>query len=217
MVRNSFCYLLLGFLLLIPGYCFSLGLGEIEVSSALNQPLQAQINLIAARTEKLEEMRVKLASADVFDRVGVTRTYFLTQLKFKPVSLPNGHIAIHITSKDPVHEPFLTFLVEVTWPKGRLLREYTVLLDPPEFAQQQAPQVLAPAATPASAEEDIGIIRTHVDQTLDIDHPEPVVATDTQVTEVVGAEPTTKELEQEVTILRRRLEYYKSVVEVEEE
>ena len=154
MVRKSSIYILLiSFLLIIPGQLLSLGLGEIEVDSALNQPLNAQINLISARADELEEMRVELAPANVFDRVGVPRPYFLTQLKFTPVSLPGGGTAIRVTSKDPVREPFLTFLVEVTWPKGRLLREYTVLLDPPEFAQQQAPQIATPVTTPSTQEQ----------------------------------------------------------------
>ncbi len=153
MVRKSSTYFLFIFLLLlIPGQLLALGLGEIEVDSALNQPLNAQIGLISARADELEEMRVELAPANVFDRVGVPRPYFLTQLKFKPVSLPGGGTVIRVTSKDPVREPFLTFLVEVTWPKGRLLREYTVLLDPPEFAQQQAPQIATPVTTPATQE-----------------------------------------------------------------
>ncbi len=159
MVRKSSIYILFIFLLvLIPGQLFSLGLGDIEVNSALNQPLNAQINLIAAREDEFEEMRVELAPANVFDRVGVPRPYFLTKLKFQPVMLPGGGTAIRVTSKDPVREPFLTFLVEVTWPKGRLLREYTVLLDPPEFAQQQAPQIATPVTTPveqAPVEESV--------------------------------------------------------------
>lgn len=152
MVRKSTYILFIFFLLLVPGHLLALGLGEIKVDSALNQPLNAQIGLISARADELEEMRVELAPANVFDRVGVPRPYFLTQLKFKPVSLPGGGTAIRVTSKDPVREPFLTFLVEVTWPKGRLLREYTVLLDPPEFAQQQAPQIATPVTKPAAAE-----------------------------------------------------------------
>ena len=145
MVRKALCLFLFGLVFFIPGPLLSLGLGDIEVDSALNQPLKANIYLISARPEELEEMRVELAPADVFDRVGVPRPYFLTQLKFEPVSTSDGRTVIKVTSKDPVREPFLTFLVEVSWPKGRLLREYTVLLDPPEFAQEQAPQVAAPA------------------------------------------------------------------------
>ncbi|MEM7400555.1 MAG: FimV/HubP family polar landmark protein [Pseudomonadota bacterium] len=190
MVRKSSIYILFIFILaLIPGQLLSLGLGDIEVNSALNQPLNAQINLIAAREDEFEEMRVELAPANVFDRVGVPRPYFLTQLKFQPIKLPGGGTAIRVTSKDPVREPFLTFLVEVTWPKGRLLREYTVLLDPPEFAQQQAPQIATPVTAPAEAPvveaepvasqvssqpeiveaEDIEAVRARMDRELGID------------------------------------------------
>ncbi len=189
----------------LPGQLLSLGLGEIEVDSALNQPLNAQINLISARADELEEMRVELAPANVFDRVGVPRPYFLTQLKFTPISLPGGGTAIRITSKDPVREPFLTFLVEVTWPKGRLLREYTILLDPPEFAQQQAPQIATPVTTPAMQEQvvtaepvavpqaatpkeviaepaaDVESIREKMDRELGIDSSEPITSADTVV------------------------------------
>ena len=106
MVRISSLYILLGsFLILLPGQLFSLGLGEIEVDSALNQPLNAQINLISASADELDEIRVELAPANVFNRVGVPRPYFLTQLKFTPVSLVGGGAAIRITSKDPVREP----------------------------------------------------------------------------------------------------------------
>ncbi len=198
---SSIYILLISFLLLLPGQLLSLGLGEIEVDSALNQPLNAQINLISARADELEEMRVELAPANVFDRVGVPRPYFLTQLKFKPVSLPGGGTAIRVTSNDPVREPFLTFLVEVTWPKGRLLREYTVLLDPPEFAQQQAPQVTTPVTTAEPQEQiveaepvavpqvttqaeviaepdDLEAIRAQMDRELGIDGSEPIVGSE---------------------------------------
>jgi pilus assembly protein FimV len=179
MVRKSSVHILLiSFLLILPGQLLSLGLGEIEVDSALNQPLNAQIGLISARADELEEMRVELAPANVFDRVGVPRPYFLTQLKFTPVSLPGGGTAIRVTSKDPVREPFLTFLVEVTWPKGRLLREYTVLLDPPEFAQQRAPQIATPVTTP--------VIQDQVVEAEPVEVPQVVTPT-----EVVTAEQTT--------------------------
>ena len=229
MVRKSSIYFfIITILLLIPGHLLSLGLGEIEVDSALNQPLIAQINLIGTREDEFEEMRVELAPANVFDRVGVPRPYFLTQLKFQPVKLPNGGTAIQVTSKDPVREPFLTFLVEVTWPKGRLLREYTVLLDPPEFAQQLAPQIAAPVTTPeepvvqaepevavsqadeATSEEDLAALRERMDKELGIDGTEEITPVAEEVVpeevpqeelveeEVVVAEPTAEELEEAV-------------------
>jgi pilus assembly protein FimV len=192
MVRKSSVHILLiSLLLILPGPLFSLGLGDIEVDSALNQPLNAQIGLISARADELEEMRVELAPANVFDRVGVPRPYFLTQLKFTPVSLPGGGTAIRVTSKDPVREPFLTFLVEVTWPKGRLLREYTVLLDPPEFAQQRAPQIATPVTTPAIQEQLVEAEPVAVPESM----PEA-----SQATEVV-AEPTT-----DIELVREQLD-----------
>ncbi len=227
MRKSSIYFFIIFFLLLIPGHLLSLGLGDIEVNSALNQPLNAQINLIAAREDEFEEMRVELAPANVFDRVGVPRPYFLTQLKFQPIKLPGGGTAVRVTSKDPVREPFLTFLVEITWPKGRLLREYTVLLDPPEFAQQQAPQVATPATTPVeqqveaepvpqvatqteevTSEEDLAALREKMDRELGIDDSavveeapvvEEVIEAEAVVEEtVVEAEPTVEELEDAV-------------------
>lgn len=220
MVRKSSLYIsLLTFMLLLPGQLLSLGLGEIEVDSALNQPLNAQINLISARADELEEMRVELAPANVFDRVGVPRPYFLTQLKFQPVALPGGGTAIRVTSKDPVREPFLTFLVEVTWPKGRLLREYTVLLDPPEFAQQSAPQIATPVTTPVQREqiveaapiaetvEDANAAREKIDRELGIADAEfvdeeVVIVEDVQeaeiVEEYVAEQPPVEQLEETV-------------------
>ncbi len=224
MRKSSIQILLISLLLFLPGQLLSLGLGEIEVDSALNQPLNAQINLISARADELEEMRVELAPANVFDRVGVPRPYFLTQLKFTPVSIPGGGTAIRVTSKDPVREPFLTFLVEVTWPKGRLLREYTVLLDPPEFAQQQAPQIATPVTTPAIQEQvveaepvavpqatrpdvvvaepttDIEAVREQLDRELGIDGDEQIAETEMVPVdeEIVEIEPAAEEIEEAV-------------------
>jgi pilus assembly protein FimV len=207
--KSSILILLISLLLFLPGQLLSLGLGEIEVDSALNQPLNAQINLISVRVDELEEMRVELAPANVFDRVGVPRPYFLTQLKFKPISLPGGGSAIQVTSKDPVREPFLTFLVEVIWPKGRLLREYTVLLDPPEFVQQRAPQIATPvtaqalqeqiaqtepvtasqttsqAEVIAESEDNIEAVRAQMDRELGIDGSGTITGVEEEIVEAV--------------------------------
>ncbi len=95
-----------------------------------------------------------LASPEEFSKAGVDRLYYLTDLKFTPVVKPNGKSVIRVTSSKPVQEPYLNFLVQVLWPNGRLLREYTVLLDPPLYSPQaaaSAPQapVSAPRATGA--------------------------------------------------------------------
>lgn len=129
---------------------YALGLGEVTLKSALNQPLVAEIELLDAKTLAPGEVVPVLASAEEFNRAGVDRQYFLTDLTFTPVLRPDGKSVIRVSSTKPVREPYLNFLIEVLWPSGRLLREYTLLLDPPlyspEIAASVAPQL--PIAAP---------------------------------------------------------------------
>ncbi len=118
--------------LFIPETGYTLGLGEIEVNSALNQKLKADIELLSAVPEDTETIIVKLASRKEFARAGLDRPYLLNDLRFKSVVI-NGVPYINVSSSSPIREPFLNFLVEIDWPNGHLLREYTVLLDPPVF------------------------------------------------------------------------------------
>jgi len=131
---------------------YALGLGEVKLKSALNQPLVAEIELLDAKSLTPGEVVPVLASAEDFNRAGVDRQYFLTDLTFTPVLRPDGKSIIRVSSTKPVREPYLNFLIEVLWPSGRLLREYTLLLDPPlyspEIAASAAPQL--PVATPIS-------------------------------------------------------------------
>ncbi|CAD5109745.1 FimV family protein [Zestomonas carbonaria] len=142
---------------LTSGMAHALGLGEVTLKSALNQPLDAEITLLDVRDLDSTEVLPKLASPEDFNKAGVDRQYFLTDLKFTPILKPNGQSVIRVTSSKPVREPYLNFLVEVLWPNGRLLREYTLLLDPPLYSPQvataAAPQlpIAAPAPRPATA------------------------------------------------------------------
>ena len=139
------------------GMAHALGLGEVSLKSALNQPLVAEIELLEVRDLASGELIPSLATPEDFTKAGVDRQYFLTDLKFTPVLKPNGKSVIRVTSSKPVREPYLNFLVEVLWPSGRLLREYTLLLDPPLYSPQTtaaaAPQmpVAAPAPRPLAA------------------------------------------------------------------
>ncbi|NWL75625.1 peptigoglycan-binding protein LysM [Pseudomonas taiwanensis] len=138
---------------LTSGVANALGLGEVTLRSSLNQPLDAEIELREVRDLASAEVKPNLASAEEFSKAGVDRQYFLQDLKFTPVIKPNGRSVIRVTSTKPVREPYLNFLVEVLWPNGRLLREYTLLLDPPLYSPQAAaaaaPKV--PVAAPAPA------------------------------------------------------------------
>nr|WP_090901577.1 FimV/HubP family polar landmark protein [Azotobacter beijerinckii] len=120
------------------GAAHALGLGEVTLRSTLNQPLDAEIELLEARDIGSEELAPALASPEEFNKAGVDRQYFLSDLKFTPIIKPNGKSIIRVTSSKPVREPYLNFLVEVLWPSGRLLREYTLLLDPPLYSSQTA-------------------------------------------------------------------------------
>ncbi|MGY6277421.1 FimV/HubP family polar landmark protein [Methylomonas sp. MgM2] len=110
----------------------ALGIGDIELHSALNQQLNAEIRLHLAPGENPADINVKLASPEKFDKAGVPWNYFLSKIKFKPVIQPDGSIIIKVTSREILSEPFLDFLLEISWPQGSQFREYTVLLDPPE-------------------------------------------------------------------------------------
>jgi pilus assembly protein FimV len=151
--------------MMVPGVTWSLGLGDIEVDSALNQPLEAQIRLHSVPADELEDIEVTLAPQVDFERVGIARPHALTQLSFKPQLGADGVPVISVTTKTPVREPFLDFLVEVRWSKGRLLREYTVLMDPPVMMEGRTgvatqvpsvPAVTQQARAPAPASAPAG-------------------------------------------------------------
>ncbi len=139
---------------------WALGLGNIRLSSALNEPLSAEIELLSVMPEELDDLDVLLASSETFERYGLDRPLFLQQIVFKVVSSVGveGNV-VTITSLEPVTEPFITFLVEATWARGRLLREYTLLLDPPTFAPPtDAGSATAVAAPRQSTQADTGRI-----------------------------------------------------------
>ncbi|WP_162846017.1 FimV family protein [Seongchinamella sediminis] len=112
---------------------FALGLGELKLDSFLNEPLRAQVDLLNTDGLHADEIRIRLATREDFERMGVERAYFLTSIKFDVAVDAQGRGTISISSDDPVLEPYLDFIVEARWPSGRLLREYTVLVDPPLF------------------------------------------------------------------------------------
>lgn len=125
----------------------ALGLGPVQVKSKLNQPLDAEIPVIQGTAGEAEGLLVSLAAAEDFDRIGISRSRLNVPLEFKVVQGASGPV-IKVTSKDPVRDAYLDFLIEANWPKGRLLREYTVLLDPPVTAPART-TAAAPAATAA--------------------------------------------------------------------
>lgn len=126
---------------------FALGLGELRTESALNQPFVGEIDLFDVKSDELDTVDASLAGPDAFAKSGVERYHFLTGLAFKPEVSARGGAVIRVTSREPIREPFMDFLVKVVWPAGQLTKEFTVLLDPPSMSERRASVVRPPAIT----------------------------------------------------------------------
>jgi len=100
--------------LMSPNALFALGLGEIHLNSALNQPFDADIDLVSAADEDLSALRASLASGDTFTRYGLDKPAYLADFTFRVVRGPNGQDVLKVTSPKPVTEPFVTLLVRRT-------------------------------------------------------------------------------------------------------
>jgi pilus assembly protein FimV len=144
-------------MLVAPEGAYALGLGSIQRKSALNEPFNATIKLLSARAEELDSLKVRLADPERFQRAGLERSDILSQLRFEVIQADPGSAYIKISSQQPIRDPFLNLLLEVSWSKGQIFREYTVLLDPPlyEPGARTARQVPVPSDRSKSWSEDI--------------------------------------------------------------
>lgn len=130
----------------------ALGLGGIVVSSNLGQPLRAEIELVAVDKADRPGIQARLAPTDAFKSAGIDYPYGLPRLTFEVVDRDTDQPRIRITSAQPVNEPFVTLLIEVVWSSGKLMREYTFLLDPVGFNLPAQPaEVIPPLAPVVSA------------------------------------------------------------------
>jgi pilus assembly protein FimV len=125
----------IGFLSPLTSHAF--GLGKIDVQSALNEPFKAEIPIAALRPEEKGNLEVRIASEEEFNKAGLNRSILLSQMQFDIVER-GGRDLILISSKQPIKEPFLDFLISATAGSGLMLREYTVLLDPPEYVMAES-------------------------------------------------------------------------------
>jgi pilus assembly protein FimV len=145
-------------LLAAPAGAWALGLGQIELQSALNQPFRAEIAL-SATPEEMQGLRVALAGPAMFEQRGLDRPPFLNSLEFRVVAGRDGRNVVQVTSRESIAEPFVTLLVEATAPRGRNVREYTVFLDPPVLLPAPAtPPAVRPAETRTSGNTSGGTI-----------------------------------------------------------
>ncbi|MBC3339840.1 FimV family protein [Pseudomonas proteolytica] len=135
------------------GMAQALQLGEMTLKSKLNQPLSVEIELLDVGGLSASDIVPSLASSQAFVDAGVDRQAFLDELSFTPVLNPSGRSVVRVTSSKPLPDSYVRFLLQVQWPNGRLMRDYSVLLDPAKF-EQKAPEAIAPAprlAPPAAS------------------------------------------------------------------
>ena len=126
----------------------ALGLGDIHLHSSLNAPLDADIELIGATPDDIANLKAQVASREDFAKNGLEWPAFLSSVTLQPMHTSDGRDIIKVHSGVAITEPFVTLLVEISWPRGHVAHEYTVLLDPPVFTPDQG-QAAAPIAAPA--------------------------------------------------------------------
>jgi pilus assembly protein FimV len=114
----------------LPGAAGALGLGDIHVESALNEPLSAQIDIVGATDEELTALRAEVASRETFLHYGAERAAFLSTASFKVTRAPDGRATLAVRSDQAVTDPLVTLLVDLSWSRGELIKEYSLLLDP---------------------------------------------------------------------------------------
>ena len=123
------------------------GLGRLNVTSGLGQPLRAELEVTSVGRDELPTLQVRMAPLAAFRAANLDFNPALTSLRFTLDKRPDGSYVVRITSAQPVNEPYLDMMVELTWATGRVIREYTVLLDPPSL-RAEAPVVPPVAAAP---------------------------------------------------------------------
>lgn len=128
---------------------YAAGLGKLTVLSSLGQPLRAEIELTSVSSDEAGALTAKLAPSDAFKVANIEFNPTLSSLRFA-VEQRNGRQFIRVSSPQPVNEPFVDMLLELSWNGGRLVREYTFLLDPADVRQPQAAQVAAPVESSAT-------------------------------------------------------------------
>ncbi len=153
-----------------PATVFALGVGNISLNSALNQPLDAEIPIKNIKPKDLDGLTVSLARDDVYERMGIDLTPELKHLSFKILEDVKGEYRVHISSKDSIREPFLSFLLEFNWPNGRTLKEFTVLLDPPVFVDEKT----APVDPPKSTLPTRFAINQPLESSMPVTEPAPI-------------------------------------------
>ncbi len=138
-------------LLLAQAPAYSAGLGKLSINSALGQPLNAEIEVLATDPTELATLQARMASPEAYRNANVDMTGVLSSLKFVLEKRPGGRSVLKVSSNKPINDPFVDMLIELNWGGGQMVREYTLLLDPPGMASANTNNniTVTPATTSA--------------------------------------------------------------------
>jgi pilus assembly protein FimV len=143
-------------LAILPGAAWCAGLGGIRTESVLDQPFVGEIELNDVDPDELDTIKVGIASPAEFAEAGAPRPEHLNQLRFVPQVTTSGRTVVRVESGEPIREPYLDFLVELISPQGRIVKGYTVLLDPPVTIDRSAPSLEPVRQGPPAPAGDAG-------------------------------------------------------------
>ena len=200
MLRKLAVFIVSAGLTMSPLSVQALGFGGIKLKSSLNEKLNAEVSLLSATANDIQSLTINLATEEAFLRSGIDRTALLNKLKFKVKQNSDGEYYIHVTTSESVREPFMNFLLEMNWKNGRMLREYTMLIDPPGRAPKQlaepAPVIAETTAPEVEIEPEVEIAEpvADVEESTPFVEPvaeieEPVAEVEPEPTEIIEEEP----------------------------
>ena len=147
-------WLMAAVFLLMPLFAHALGLGKLMVRSGLDEPLNGEIELLSATSQEIKTLKSSLASRADFDSAGIELPFFLTGIKYNVVQR-DGRNFLVLSTDEPVREPFLHLLLQVEWSGGKLIREYTALLDPPQWAAGNPSDIQTPEVPGETSDADL--------------------------------------------------------------
>ena len=198
----SRCRKFLALITLVAGLVHSsqllaLGLGDLTVNSSLNEPLEATIELLGLDGLTSGQIQARLGSVDEFERANINRDFLIDDIQLEIIIFNSEQGILRLTSEEPVIEPFLSMVINVGWPTGRLMRDYTALIDLPVFVSDE-PQVvpLDVPQTPAPVREETPPPAPEPEAEI-ISNAEPIAPAVEDITEPAPAEPAQEIAEQE--------------------
>lgn len=191
------------FLAFIPFVAYSAELGNLNIHSALGEPLKVDIELLSVSPEELSTLVAGIASEEAYVAQGLKHLAIHNNIKAEITKKLDGVTMLTLRSIQPINDPYLGLLVQIDWAAGRLQREYTVLLDPPEYKSTATEAALTPISPPSSS--DIDVTKKATNNASDnVDHNQVPAASTTAATSLIAPESKSVDAVKEITIVTER-------------